>query len=280
MTHHPPPSQRLRTVLALGWSDFVLKYRGSVLGYLWSLVAPLTKFLVILYVFQSVMGVRSPQYPLSLFLGIIIWEHFANTTNGCMAMLWDKAAIIQKLRFPRILLPLAVGWTNVIVFGTYAVIFVAFLPVFGGAASLGLLYAPVALLQMTLLALGVGMLLSAFALKYRDIGHLWDVGLQILFWLTPVAYPSPEPSTLAADAARLASGVARGEAEAVVQFFIRFQPLSLVLTDARRMFLSYPDAGNPLSPEHVLAVTAACAAVFAAGAAVFRYRSRYFVQEY
>src|SRR3990167_9362705 len=108
--HHYTLRQMLRIVWIVGWSDFFLKYRGSVLGYVWSLLAPLAKFLVIYYVFRPFVRDTIPYYSLYLFLGIIVWEHFTVTTTHCMSVLHEKAAFVQKLPFPRILLIFIVGW--------------------------------------------------------------------------------------------------------------------------------------------------------------------------
>lgn len=258
-------TQMARIVFAVGWADFSLKYRGSLLGYAWSLLGPLVQFVVILHVFRFVTGEGIPHYPLYLFLGIIVWEHFALSTAGCIAMLHEKMGMIEKVSFPRILLPLSVGWTHIVIFSTRFLIFVIFALLFGARPTVGYLLFPLVLLQMTLLALGCGMMLAAYALRYRDIGHLWSIALQILFWLTPVMYghiPEASFSPLAA-----------------ISAFIRLQPLSLVLRDARQMFLYLPDTGFPPAG-HVLMVTAVSAAFFVFGALLFARRSRYFVQEY
>ncbi len=261
-----------RVVLAMGKADFLLKYRGSVLGYVWSFVAPACKFVVILYVFRQIVGVEDKLYPLSLLLGIILWEHFALTTLGCIGMLWDKESIIQKVRIPRLLLPLAVGYQNLLVLGTYTIIFLIALPLLGGRFTLtGTLYLPLLAAQTTFIGLGVGMLLSSFALKFRDIRHLWEVVLQVLFWLTPVTYPfgmlrsSPIES------------LQRSEAWLALDAFVHLQPLSVIMTAARSVILKQ---GMVVSPLAIVLVTAGSALIFLLGAIVFKRRSRYFIQEY
>ena len=93
------------------------------MGYAWSLIGPFVKFLVILYVFGPYVRASVPFYPLYLFLGIIIWEHFSITTSHCISMLFEKQSMIQRHKFPHILLILATGWTNIIIFMTHVVIF-------------------------------------------------------------------------------------------------------------------------------------------------------------
>ncbi len=266
-------------VLAIGWSDFTLKYRGSFLGYLWSLAAPLLRFLVILYVFQPLVGPKVPHYPLYLFLGLIIWDYFSSTTLGCMNMLHDKASIIQKIVFPRFLLILAVGCTSGIVFLTHFAIFVVFLWLQGTALTWEYLYLVPLLAQMTMMALGIGMLLSSYCLKYQDIRHIWEVSLQALFWMTPVTYLYVTKDSLGREAASLLVRGVRVPLHRIPDLFIRFQPLSVLMNDARRVFL-YGDLQGIPAPVHMLAFTAACAILFTCGLLLFLRRSRYFLQEY
>lgn len=258
-----PWPHSLRIILAMGWSDFILKYRGSVLGFLWSFIVPLTKFIVIFYVFRPFMS-DVPQYHLYLFLGLLLWEHFAMTTSACIGMLQDKAAIIQKVAFPRLLLILAVGWQHVIILVTYIIIYLIMATMLGSLSITGLLYLPFLLLQATLLALGIGMFLSAFSLRFRDIPHLWAVVLQVLFWLTPVIYSLSIIDNVTHPLWKF------------LHLFIHVQPLSILLTDARQAMLSadVPDA------VHASLFTVFCLILFSVGSWIFQRRSRYFIQEY
>jgi ABC-2 type transport system permease protein len=262
----------------MGWSDFTLKYRGSVLGYFWSLLFPLTKFVVILHVFRPFVAGDIPEYPLYLFLGIVLWEHFSLTTSACMSALVEKASLVQKVSFPRIVLMLGVGWLHVIILATYLAIFFLIGAAAGMPVSAGAAYALITIAQATLLALGVGMILSSFSLKFRDVPHLWTVALQVLFWLTPIAYPHDLSGPVGAAVARFVEGF-QPSLWSLLDAVIRFQPLSLLLYDIRRAVLYAGTLGYP-SLEHTVVTTVICAAVFAAGAAVYLRRSKYFVQEY
>jgi ABC-type polysaccharide/polyol phosphate export permease len=268
--------EHLRIIATLGWMDFTLKYRWSVLGYLWSLAVPLVQFLVIYHVFFPFVHSSIPQYPLYLFLGIILWEFFSLTTSACMAMLHQKEHVIQKIRIPRLALALAVGWTHVIIFATRFVILLAFIAYVGADLSRGILYFPVVFAELLLLSLGIGMFLSAYSLKFRDVPHLWSVLLIMLFWLTPVAYPYHTTSSITADAARLVAHGVPLSFTGMLDTFIRFQPLSILLHDARRALLF----GEMPTAAHTLGILAFCAVVFFLGALIFHRRSRYFIEEY
>lgn len=273
-----PLSQALRVVFAIGWSDFVLKYRGSLLGYLWSLIGPLVKFGVILVVFGPFVEAKIPHYRLYLFLGIIIWEHFSITTSACMSMLHEKASIIQRLPFPRLLLIFAVGWTNLIVFMTHMAVFGMFCLYLGVHWTPHATYVAVTMIEMTLLSLGIGMILAAYSLRYRDVPHLWMMITQVLFWLTPIMYPpaSDGAPVFSGAAAVLQSG--HGSFGELFRLFINVQPLSVIMLDARRTLL-YPQWGVP-TLEHTAVALLLTGIVFCIGLFVFQRRQSSFVEEY
>lgn len=268
----------LRVVLAIGYSDFVLKYRGSLLGFLWSFIVPIVKFLVIYHVVQPfIQGVD--HYQLYLFLGLILWDHFVLITSACMSMLHEKAAIIQKVVFPRLLLILSVGWTHSLILLCYMLIFLGIAFFFGIEPTWGILYVPLIFIQATLIGLSVGMILSSYALKYLDLQHLWNVLLQVFFWLTPIIYPYKPQATIAQDFSNLFSGSGHLTFWSSFDIFIRFQPLSILLYDARRAIL-YPSTLGVPSLTHAVGFSVACFMLFGLSAMLFRSRSRYFIQEY
>jgi ABC-type polysaccharide/polyol phosphate export permease len=267
-----------RIIIAMGWSDFMLKYRGSFLGYLWSFAVPLVKFLVIYHIFRAFAS-DIPFYPLYLFLGILLWEHFAMVTSACMNMLHDKAVIIKKIVMPHWVLILAVGWTHVIILLTYFVIYFIVSLILGPGIPFAVWYLVLIIVQTTLLSLGVGMFLAAFVLKYRDIQHLWNVLLQILFWLTPIMYAYKPEAPFLQELIKRFSGFGGLSFWGMFDIFIRFQPLSVLLHDARRALL-YADITGMPTTIHTSGFTALCACIFLAGLFIFNYRSRYFVEEY
>jgi len=268
----------IRVVLAIGWSDFVLKYRGSVFGYLWSLALPLVKFGVILFVFGPYVSESIPMYQLYLFLGIIIWEHFSITTLSCMNMLFDKSAIIQRLPFPRILLIFAVGWTNFIVFVTHLLVFLFYAYWIGWKPHMEALYSIVTLVEMTLVSLGIGMMLASWCLKFKDIHHLWTVILQILFWVTPIMFPYTLQKT-AFETVTSIGTIGSHSAGSALKLFIEVQPLSVIMLDARRAIL-YADSWGMPTFIHTVGVLVVCTTIFVIGLVMFQKRQRFFAQEY
>ncbi len=264
-------------ISAIGWSDFVLKYRGSVLGYVWSLLGPLVRFLVILHIFGPYVQQSIANYSFYLFLGVIIWEHFAVTTTSCMSMLNEKASIIQRMVFPRVFLILAVGWTNLIIFLTHLLIFFVGMLYFDVSISVSAMYMLVTILQMSLVALGIGMILSSYSLKYRDVAHMWSIAIQILFWLTPIMYPYALQGGSLMHAVRALTG--QEGASSILWLFIKIQPLSIIVHDARRAVLYDATSDSP-TVEHAIGMTIVCIAIFLIGLLIFQRRQRYFPQEY
>ncbi len=268
-----------RIVWAVGWSDFVLKYRGSLLGYLWSLLAPLAKFLVIYYVFKPLVGGEIAQYPLYLFLGIIMWEHFTVTTTNCMTALQEKQAFFMKIPFPRLLIMYIVGWTNLIVFLTHFLIFIACMLLISEISWMPWIYIPVILLHMTLLALGVGMILASYCLRYRDILHLWGILSQVLFWLTPITYAYKLNAPITEQGDRLMNIFHQPSLHTAFDLFVQFQPLSLLIYDMRRVTLYAGELSVP-SVEHTMGLTFVLLVLFGTATSIYRRRSRYFIEEY
>jgi len=169
-------------------TDFKLRYHGSYLGYLWSFLKPLMMFGVLYVVFSKFLRIDYPDYPFHLFLGIILWNFFAEATTGAMSSIIEKGGLIKKIYFPR----------EIIVFSSVAVSFVVLisnLAVFGIfylfanlAFDLNMLLFLLYLLQLCIVTLGVAFFLSALYPKLRDLFHIWQVLFQVGFWATPRTY--------------------------------------------------------------------------------------------
>ena len=244
----------------MGWSDFSLQYRSTALGMVWIFLKPCIKLVVLYEVFRTLLGTDIERYSLYLFSGIIVWEHFSITTSQCIGVLLQKHNLIQRVPFPRITLMGSVGWTSFIVLSIHMAILLLATIILGSGISPRMLLMPVAMLQMTALALGVGMTLAAYSLRHKDIGHAWQIVLQILFWLTPIFY---RPRLL----------------ESRIDDLIRYQPLSILLREIRGM-LVYADRLLDDSLWTIFLVSVFTAGVLACWIGIYQYRSRYFLHEY
>lgn len=172
-------------------SDFKLRYQGSVLGYIWSLLRPLLMFLVLYVVFTLFLplGKGVPHYPVYMFLGIILWNYFNEATTGSVGAVVGKGDLLRKINFPKYVVVLSVSFSalinlafNFVVFG----IFMFFNHVAPHWSDLALL--PL-VIEMFILALGVAFFLSALFVKFRDVQYIWDVIMQAGFYGTPILYP-------------------------------------------------------------------------------------------
>jgi len=175
----------------LAITDFKLKYNESVFGYLWSLVKPLLYFVVLYLVFTRIfkLGDSIENYPLYLLLGVVLWGFFAEATSMCMQSIVSRGDLIRKVYFPRIVLPVAASLTSFIALVINLIIVFALLIYFGVGLSPGLIFFPLLLLEFYIFALGVSFFLASLIVRFRDIGHIWDVFSQVLFYGTPVIYP-------------------------------------------------------------------------------------------
>lgn len=178
-------------VREIALTDLKLKYQGSVLGYLWSLVKPLMLFGVLYVVFTKFfrLGGDVPNYPVYLLLGVVMWTFFAEVTSVCMGSIVSKGSLIRKVYFPRILLVLANSSTSLITFLLNFVAVIIFVILSKITISLSVLWLLLVFLELYIFILGLSLILSALYVKFRDIAHIWEIFLQALFYATPILYP-------------------------------------------------------------------------------------------
>lgn len=179
-------------VRELAITDFKLKYQGSVAGYLWSLAKPLMIFGVLYLVFNVFVKIGStiPNYPLYLLLGVIMWTYFVETTSIGMRAVVDKGDMIRKVYFPRGVLVISASISAFITLVLNLIVVFVFMLISRLYFSPIALIAFIALIiELYVLALGISFILSSLYVKYRDVGHIWDVLMQVLFYATPIIYP-------------------------------------------------------------------------------------------
>jgi ABC-2 type transport system permease protein len=184
----------LRRFWNLTWTlavtDFKLRFFGSALGYLWTLVRPLMLFGVLYFVFTEVVDIGGDvkYYPVYLLTGIVLYGYFSEMTATGLQSLVARENLLRKMRFPRLVIPLSVSLTAFFNLGTslLAVLFYAL----GSGVPVRWSWLEMVPLILILTVLGVGltMLLSALYVRYRDINPIWDVALQLLFYASPILY--------------------------------------------------------------------------------------------
>lgn len=176
--------------LTLARTEFKLRYFGSALGYFWSLVRPLLFFGVLYVFFTQILSLGNgvPHYGVYLLTGIVFWTYFAEATGGCVQCLVAREALLRKVRFPRMVIPLAVSLTSLFNLGMNFIAVLVFAIASGVTPSWSWLELVPIALGFVLLATGTGMLLAALYVRYRDIQPIWEVLSQILFYSSPIMY--------------------------------------------------------------------------------------------
>ncbi|MBV9605283.1 MAG: ABC transporter permease [Solirubrobacterales bacterium] len=174
----------------LARTDFKLRFFGSVLGYLWSLMRPLMFFGVLYVVFSNVfkLGKGIPHYPVYLLASIVMWSYFIEVTTNCVPSLVGRESMLRKVRFPRMVIPLSISLAAVFNLGMNFLAVFAFALANGVDPQLSWLELIPLIAVWIVLASGVGMLLSALYVRYRDVQPIWDVLSQILFYGSPIIY--------------------------------------------------------------------------------------------
>ncbi len=168
--------------------DLRVKYKGSSIGFAWSLLHPLLIAAVYTFAFRYVIKVQIAYFPLFLLSGLLPWTFFSTSLAMATGSVADNGPLVRKVAFPRVILPVGVVASQ---FTQFVLMYAAIVPAgaaLGPGASFALLaLVPLAVLQLVF-TLGVALLLATAYVYFRDTRHLLDVALQILFWLTPVVY--------------------------------------------------------------------------------------------
>ena len=185
-------SKRNRVLLReLTVTDFKLRYQQSALGYLWSILKPLMLFAVMYIVFAKflALGGDIPNYAVYLLAGISFWTFFAEATTQGLQAIVSRGDLIRKINFPKYIIVLS-GTISALInlFFNLVVVFV-FALLTGVKFRWTVFFLPLNILEMYLLALGIGLFLGSLFVKYRDVGYLWEVTLQLFFYATPIIYP-------------------------------------------------------------------------------------------
>lgn len=174
--------------------NFVSQYKQTILGPAWALIQPLLTTVVFTVVFGRLAGLAADGVPSFLFFmsGNIAWAYFSGCLTSTANTFTGNAGIFGKVYFPRLVSPISTVLTNLISFGIQFVMFMVFLTVYWAKGAVHpTLYAlmlPVLLLEMAMLSLGVGIIISSLTTKYRDLKMLIGFGVQLWMYGTPVAY--------------------------------------------------------------------------------------------
>ncbi len=171
-------------------TDFKLRYQGSILGYAWSVLRPLLLFGILYVIFALVIksGDGIPYFPVYLLLGIVIWTFFTDMTTQSLGSIVGRGDLIRKINIPRWIIVFSSSILAVINLAlNMIVVAIAMIINQVDLMSTSLLIIPL-FVELYVFGLGLSLLLSAAFVKFRDLGYIWEVILQMGFYATPILY--------------------------------------------------------------------------------------------
>jgi ABC-2 type transport system permease protein len=233
----------LRILRVLARTDFKIKYAGSVLGYVWSVAKPLLYFVVLWVVFAKLFQASVDRYPLYLVIGIVLWTFVADGVSATLPSIVASGSVLRRISFPPIVIPLAATLTAAMTFLVNCVVVVVFIAASKVVPTPRWLLLVPLIAELYLYVLALALIASTLYVRFRDILHLWEVIVILLFFSTPIMYPVTILPTW-------------------IRPVIVFNPFVQILQDVRRIILG-SDAhaielighhGNHIVPLTVIAV--------------------------
>lgn len=249
-------------------TDFKLRYQGSALGYLWSLLRPLFLFVILYLVFVYFLRVGSdiPHWPVAMLLGIVLWNFFAEVTNNGVTSIVNQGDVIRKINFPKYVIILAGSVSAFINLLLNLVVIAVFMAINGVSLTWLAFLAPLLIIEVYAFALGIAFLLSTVFVKLRDINYIWEIVMQGLFYASAVIYPVALVLTKSELAAKL----------------LLMNPVAQAIQDIRYVLITQTDTPTLTSVAHgaiwMLVPLGIVAAVLLLGAWVFKKQSPYFAE--
>lgn len=182
--------------------DFTALYKQTILGPLWAIIQPLLTTVVFTIVFGNLAGLTTADIPGNFVLpgflfymaGNICWSYFSTTLQATSTTFLSNSATMGKVYYPRLVAPISTAFSNLIAFGiqfAMLIVFWAFYLIRGGTSitvTANLLLVPLTVLQMMILAVGCGIIISSVTTKYRDLAMLVSFGLSLWQYGSPIAY--------------------------------------------------------------------------------------------
>jgi ABC-2 type transport system permease protein len=247
----------------LARTEFKLRFFGSALGYLWTLVRPLLLFGVLWVFFTKVAHVNSSKNPGERFYGaqllgsIILFTFFAEATGGAVRSVVDRENLVRKIRFPRLVIPVSVVLLALFNLALNLIVVMIFTVGAGVRPMLSWLELPLIIGALVVLAAGVAMLLSALFVHFRDVQPIWEVIAQILFYASPVI---------------ISIETVKAKLSPTLMHIYMLNPLAVIFQQFRHAIVTHatPSAGQAIgSWAALLEPLAIVIALFVVGFAVF-----------
>jgi len=172
-------------------TDFKVRYQGSALGYLWSLLKPLFLFAILYIVFTYIipLGKDVEHYPVYLLLGVVLWNFFTETTTLGAAAIVSRGDLIRKISIPRYLVVIASSLSALINLGLSLIVVFLFAVLNGIIPSFNWFISIPLIIELYVFALGIAFFLSAVYVKFRDVTYIWEIVLQAGFYASAIIFP-------------------------------------------------------------------------------------------
>lgn len=186
-------------------TDFKIRYQGSALGYLWTLLRPLALFAILYVVFVHFLkfGADQPHFAVSLLLGVVVWNYFIEVTMGGVGSIVGKGDLLRKLNFPRYTIVVAGSFSALINLLINFVVILFFIALNGVDIKPIAILSILPIAELFIFSLSLAFMLSALYVKFRDINYVWEVLLQGGFYATPILYPISMIITVSPVAAKM-----------------------------------------------------------------------------
>jgi len=168
--------------------DLKNRYQNTALGFIWSLLSPLLLALVLYFVFRYMWG-QGPEFPAYLLVGMMTWRFFANGTTSSLYSVVSKASLVTKVSIPRRILVLSNVLSNVISSLLEFIVIIPILFIVAGQLPLTIVLFPLMFLIYFWFVYGAGLFLAALYVYTRDLNQIWEVLVNVLFFLSPIIYP-------------------------------------------------------------------------------------------
>ena len=222
-------------ILHLALRSFILAYKGSTLGILWSAMLPLCQLLVLVFVFQKIFPMGIKNYPVFLFVGLMPWNWFSVSVNSASGVFLGNRDLIRRPDFAPQSLILVDLLTNLVTFLISLPILLVLLSFHGIGITRSLLLFPLLVLIQGILIFGLGLIIATLNVFYRDVVHIVNVGTMLLFWLTPVFYQSEVVPT-------------------EYSFLYTLNPMAVLVENYRAIFFGTPLEWNSLMISFIISV--------------------------
>jgi lipopolysaccharide transport system permease protein len=178
------------------WRDIKVKYKQTFLGFAWAILQPLAMMLIFTFFFGRILKVPSDSmpYPVFVYSGLMLWNLFSSGLSNSGNSMVDNSNIIKKIYFPRLIIPLSsilvASFDFLMTFIIYVCLLIIYSDVLDFSIIKFVIFLPISIFITLLTTFGIGSFLSALNVKYRDFRYILPFFIQLLFFITPVIYPS------------------------------------------------------------------------------------------